>query len=76
MSDQMHNESLGKEPQEFRLLIEALIENSKEQSIHHLEPFEEYVHSVRARFYADEVQFSSRFVKGYHVLLQQLASKN
>lgn len=58
--------------EKFKFLLEAVAENIKESSCGHLEPFEEYVQTLRAKFYIDQSLACARFTKGYHVLLETL----
>lgn len=53
-------------------LLDAVIEDLQEKPHGQVESFEEYVHWIRSRLQTDETLFRSRFVHGYHSLLEEL----
>ena len=60
--------------EELHVLADAISESSgsisPESSV--MDPFESYVGSMRSKIYADHDLFSSRFSKGYQLLLQTI----
>lgn len=54
------------------LLAEAVAEEAKEQRTTILEPFEQYAQNLREKVHTDIAVFRARFVKGYHVLLDEI----
>jgi hypothetical protein len=56
----------------FSLLLDVVVQDSKEHLMEELEPFENYIERVKSKLHQDVPLFRSRFAKGYHVLMEQL----
>lgn len=67
-ADEKFDESVGE-------LAEAFIEELKEHHRSTLEPFEHYAEKIRVKVHSDVHTFRSRFLKGYHTLLEELAKE-
>jgi hypothetical protein len=57
--------------EEMHELADAVIEDGQKTAAP-LDPFEDYIHSVRTRFRSNPHIFRSRLVKGYNALLHEL----
>lgn len=55
-------------------LIDAILQDMKEDYQSELEPFEHYAKRVRYEIYADVEKFRDRFVNGYITLIDQIKS--
>ena len=53
-------------------LLDVFMEEFHERSKLELEDYEDYVQRIRSKLYVDETLFRSRFVQGYHSLLEEL----
>lgn len=58
--------------QEMDQLAELLCVKSAAAKAVDQDPFSCYTESLQAKFHSDPRHFKSRFVKGYHALLEQL----
>lgn len=56
-------------------LVDVVIDNIKEGYKSDLEPFEAYAERVRAEMYSNIDDFRTRFLNGYHVILEELAKE-
>lgn len=57
-------------------LAEAVMEELNEKHSNALEPFEQYAQNVRSKLHGDLDAFRSRFVRGYHSLLEELSQEH
>lgn len=57
--------------EEIRELAKCIAEHSNTQS-EELEPFDRYAHRLKTQWHRDVKSFSSRLVKGYEALMEQL----
>lgn len=53
-------------------LAEAIVEFHKSSAKNAEDPFDHYCERVQAGFFADEKLFCTRFLKGYHTLVNTL----
>lgn len=53
-------------------LAEAIVEYHKKAKLTAEDPFDLYTERVSSSFFSDEKLFRSRFIKGYHILLDAL----
>lgn len=56
-------------------LVDMILENVHDEYHNDLEPFEIYAQKVRSQLHSNIVEFRSRFVKGYKVLIDELQKK-
>lgn len=56
-------------------LAEAIVEHHRIAKQTEEDPFDLYTERVQASFFSDEKLFRSRFIKGYHILLNTLENK-
>lgn len=61
-----------REDDQLTALLDVVIEDLQEKPSGQVESFEEYVHWIRSKLHTDETLFRSRFVHGYHSLLEEL----
>jgi hypothetical protein len=61
---------------EIRELAKCIVQHSNAQFEEVEEPFDHYAHQLKARWHHDVKSFSSRLVKGYEALMEQLRSEN
>lgn len=57
-------------------LTEAMTEELDREKCEASDPFEHYVQKVRGKMHSDFELFRSRFVKGYNVLLEEIAHEH
>ncbi len=57
-------------------LAEAIVEHHRIAKQSAEDPFDLYTERVSSSFFSDEKLFRTRFIKGYHILLNALAHKN
>lgn len=58
--------------EEYKNLIQALVEDDNMRLSENNDPFENYVERVRSKAHLDIDLFRARFAKGYQVLLEEL----
>lgn len=61
---------------EIRELAKCIIQHSNTTLETLDDPFDRYAHELKMRWHQDLKSFSSRLVKGYEVLVEQLSSEN
>lgn len=57
-------------------LAEAIVEHHRIAKQTAEDPFDLYTERVSSGFFSDEKLFRSRFIKGYHILVDKLAKKS
>jgi phage host-nuclease inhibitor protein Gam len=62
--------------EEIRELAKVIAEYSNARSEELEEPFDHYAHQLKTRWHQDVKGFSSRLVKGYEALIEQLRAEN
>jgi len=56
-------------------LAEAVVHQITETDLSDFEPFESYVHQMKAKVLSDPLLASARFISGYRILRKELEGK-
>lgn len=66
----------NEEEESFKYLADAVTESLKEGCKSEMESFEVYTQKMRSHLHSDPQAFRTRFLRGYQVLLDELAKRS
>ena len=61
--------------QAVNVFTEAVVENLEEEHKMTIEPFEAYAQKIRSKVHSNLNEFRTRFNRGYHVLIDEIAKE-